>query len=95
MLWGTGMAHLMLGRNDKALDSMQAATRAMPDYPPIHRALAFAFVRVGRLDEARQAMSRSLQIDTGGSVARMALPWRDQLFAAEMRAAFVLAGAPE
>jgi adenylate cyclase len=95
MLWGTGMAHLMLGRNDKALDSIQAATRAMPNYPTIHRNLAFALVRVGRIDEARQAMSRSLRLEPGWSVARMALPWRDQLFAAEMRAAFVIAGAPE
>jgi adenylate cyclase len=95
MLWGTGVAHLMLGHNDEALASIQAATRAMPNYPTIHRALAFALVRVGRVDEARQAMSQALQLEPGWSVARMSNPWRDQAFGAEMRAALVLAGAPE
>jgi adenylate cyclase len=96
MLCGTGVAHLMLVRNDKALDSIQAATRAMPNYPMIHRTLAFALVRVGRIDEARQAMSRALLLEPGWSLARMAmLPWRDWPFGKEYLAALVLAGAPE
>ena len=96
MLCGTGVAHLMIGRNDKALDSIQAATRAMPNYPMIHRTLAFALLRVGRIDEAQQAMSRSLRLEPGWSLARMSmLPWRDRSFGTEMLAALVLAGAPE
>ena len=96
MLCGTGVAHLMIGRNDKALDSIQAATRAMPNYPMIHRTLAFALLRVGRIDEARQAMSRALRLEPGWSLARMSmLPWRDRPFGMEMLAALVLAGAPE
>ena len=96
MLCGTGMAHLMLGRNDKALDTIQAATRAMPNYSMIHRVLAFALVRVGRIDEARQAMSRALRLEPGWSLARMSMmSWRDRPFGTEYIAALVLAGAPE
>jgi hypothetical protein len=61
-----------------------------------HRLLAFAFVRVGRIDEARQAMSRALRLEPGWSLARMSMmPWRDRPFGTEMLAALVLAGAPE
>ena len=95
MLWGVGFAHLMLGHNDQALDSIRAAVRAMPNNSTIHRALAFALVRVGRIDEARQAMSRALQLEPDWSLARMSDPWRDRAFGAEMRAAMFLAGAPE
>jgi hypothetical protein len=66
----------------------------MPNYPMTHRLLAFALVRVGRIDEARQAMSRALRLEPGWSLARMSDPWRDQAFGAEMRAALVLVGAP-
>jgi hypothetical protein len=53
-------------------------------------------VRVGRIDEARQAMSRALRLEPGCTLARMSmLPWRDRPFGTEMRAALVLAGAPE
>jgi adenylate cyclase len=96
MLWGAGMAQLMLGDNDKALISIQAAVRAIPNYPTIHRVFAFALARVGRTDEARQAMSRSLQLEPGWSLSQMSmLPWRDQPFGREYLEALVLAGAPE
>jgi hypothetical protein len=91
------LAQLMPGDNDKALVSVQAAVREIPNYPVIHRIFACALVRVGRIDEARQAMSRSLQLEPGWSLSRgmLLVPWRDRPFGIEMRAALALAGAPE
>jgi adenylate cyclase len=94
MLWGLCLGHLMARRNDEALACGQAAVREMPNYSPAHRFLAFALVRLGRIDEAREAMSRVLQLDPGWSLSRRSNPFRDQGFFDEGSAAFLAAGAP-
>jgi hypothetical protein len=67
----------------------------MPNYPPIYRQLAFALVRLGRIDEAREAMNRVLQLDPDYRISSTGFPWRDPAFGDECRAAYRLAGAPE
>jgi hypothetical protein len=67
----------------------------MPNYAAIHRWIALPLVRLGRIDEARAAVQRMLQLDPGCRLGRIPIPFRDQAFVDELRRAWRLARLPE
>jgi TolB-like protein len=60
---GTGFAHLFAGRFDDASSWAERAFREAPNYLPAAAVTAASHALAGRLEEARQAMSRLRQID--------------------------------
>ena len=62
MLAGLGTAHLMAQRNAEALPLLQRAVQEAPKFVTTHRALIHALTRLGRLEEARAAAARLLEI---------------------------------
>jgi adenylate cyclase len=62
LLAGLGTAHLMMHRNAEALPLLQRAVQEAPKFAGAHRPLIFALVRLGRLEEARAAAARLMEI---------------------------------
>jgi hypothetical protein len=60
---GTGFSHLFAGRFDDASSWAEKAFREEPNYLPAAAVTAASHALAGRLDEARQAMSRLRRID--------------------------------
>jgi predicted Zn-dependent protease len=64
------MAHFLLGEValldsniDEAIKEFQAEQRINPDYAPIYDRLGDAYLRVNRLDDAQQALTKALSLD--------------------------------
>jgi hypothetical protein len=51
-----------LGRHEEAVADLEAALRLAPEFPEIHDGLCAAHYRLGHLDEARKAGTRSLSL---------------------------------
>jgi TolB-like protein len=60
---GTGFSHLFAGRFDDASSWAEKAFRQAPNYLPAAAVAAASHALAGRLDEARQTMSRLRRID--------------------------------
>jgi tetratricopeptide (TPR) repeat protein len=59
--WGwtvIGGAHFAAGRFEEALPKLLLAIQEDPNYPLSYRCLAACYAKLGRLDEAREAMVR-------------------------------------
>jgi len=95
MLWGAGAACLVQGRNDDGLGFMRDAARQMPNYAPIYRWLAFAWVCVDRINEGRDAMARVLELDPAFRIAKISTPFRDPTITENMRTAYRVLGIRE
>jgi tetratricopeptide (TPR) repeat protein len=61
----TGFAHLLAGRYDEAISWAQRACLDQPNYPVVWRLLASSSALSGRLDQAQEALARTLQLDPG------------------------------
>jgi adenylate cyclase len=96
-LSGIGMSHLMLERFEEALTWGASALQEMPNYGSSHRVVIGALVGLGRLEEARTAASRLLEIFPSYtlSLQKEINPWRDEAFAERYVEALRIAGIPE
>jgi adenylate cyclase len=96
-LSGIGMSHLMLERFEEALTWGASALQEMPNYGSSHRVVIGALVGLGRLEEARTAASRLLEVFPSYtlSLQKEINPWRDEAFAERYVEALRIAGIPE
>jgi len=69
-----GLAYFFQRRFDDALDKLRLAVQENPGSPAIYRILAASYVHVGRMTDAREAMTQLRAITS--QVMPSALPWR-------------------
>lgn len=67
---GLPMAHFLLGEValfdsniDEALKQFEAERQVNPDYAPVYERLGDAWLRVNKLDEAQQSLTKALSLD--------------------------------
>jgi adenylate cyclase len=89
------LAHLGAGRNAEAETAAQQSVQGHPRSVPEHRFLILALVRLGRIDEARAAAARLLEINPSARISNMRIPSRNRAFVEEFRDALRAAGMPE
>jgi len=77
---GLPLAHFMLGEVallksdvDKAVAEFEAERKINPEYAPMYDRLGDAYLRVDKLDEAQQALTKAIALDTSstGSFTKM------------------------
>jgi adenylate cyclase len=95
MLHGLGTTYLMCDRNVDALDAGLSAIEEMPKNGSSHRVVIVALVRLGRLEEAREATARLLKIVPESHLANIKPPSRIPGFAEGFLSDLRLAGYPE
>jgi Flp pilus assembly protein TadD len=61
-----------VGRNEEAVAQLEAGVRDAPSEPELLLALGRAYLKVGRLAEARTRLDEALKADPGGAVGRAA-----------------------
>ena len=66
-----GLRELALGRPPNAIDYLQRAARSNPGEAQIQLSLGSAYLAAGRLDEARAALARCLELAPRAYVARL------------------------
>src|SRR5262249_16772110 len=66
-----GFAHFIAGRYDEALSWGTRALRDQPDFLAALRLVAASSASLGRMDEARAAMSHHLQLDPAMRVSKV------------------------
>jgi len=89
-LTGTGLAHLYAGRYDDALDWAERALREEPEYTNALRLKAVACAHLDRIEEAREAIRRLLQVQpwrTVASFSRLVPPQAQAMHAEGLRKA--------
>jgi adenylate cyclase len=77
-LWTLGHAYYLTRRTEEAVDTLSQVVKQNPDFVPAHAYLAVLFTEMGRVQEARAAWHKALQISPGASMAilRQRLPYR-------------------
>jgi adenylate cyclase len=60
---GIGTAFIELRRFDEAIVAVKKAQRHNPSFPMVYRCLASAFAHLGRDAEAREAVTRLLEVE--------------------------------
>jgi pentatricopeptide repeat protein len=68
ILDSVGWLHFVRGEYDQALDYLKRASAKVPDDPVIYEHLGDTYVKLGRLDEARQSYRHSLKIKASEKV---------------------------
>ncbi len=66
---GTGLAHLMAGRYEEAMEWADRSLREQPDYGVGIRLKVVALAHLGRIGEAREALKRLLELQRGFTIA--------------------------
>jgi len=69
-----GLAYFFQRRFDDALDKLRLAVQENPGSPAIYRILAACYAHVGRMADAREAITQLRAITS--QVMPSALPWR-------------------
>ena len=79
MLSGAAIAHVVAGKNEKAIAFAENAVARAPEHPLAHRNLAIALAYTGRTDEAKAAFNSFLRLRPDYSVERfrMTMPFKD------------------
>jgi adenylate cyclase len=95
MFHGLGTTYLMCERNAEALDAGLRAVEEMPKNGSSHRVMIVSLVRLGRLEEAREATARLLKIIPESHLANIKPPSRTPGFAEGFLSDLRLAGYPE
>lgn len=57
-----GIAYMLRGQNDMALEPLQQALKINPNYADAHNAIAVLYERLGKNDEAKKHYEKSLEI---------------------------------
>jgi len=71
----SAMSHLMCGRPGEACDMATKSARIYPDWDTTYRVLAPALVQLGRIEEARSAVAKLLELSPTMTVSRLRLLW--------------------
>ena len=70
-LLGAGWASVCMDRNDDAVTWLQRSLAITPASGRTHMLLAVAYLRLGRLDEAKAAMAKGMELRPGSMVANV------------------------
>ncbi|MDK4703324.1 tetratricopeptide repeat protein [Rhizobium sp. CNPSo 4062] len=76
-LLGAGWADILLNHNEDAIGWLQRSIAITSGTGRAHMLLATAYHRLGRTDEARQALAKGLELRPGSTAANIALPARN------------------
>lgn len=98
MLSGLGWAHLVAGKYEEALAIGLKSLRELPTWMSSHRLIVVCLVQLGRLEEARVAAARIVELMPGVTIASLRplfYQWSDRAFNDRCFSAFQLAGIPE
>jgi len=76
-LLGAGWADLLVGRNDDAVPWLQRSIAITSGSGRIYMLLAVAYQRLGRSDEAKQALAKGMELRPGSTAANISLPFRN------------------
>jgi TolB-like protein len=93
---GVGGAHMLAGRHEQALAAAQSVLLESPHYAMAHRMLVANLGFLGRLNEARVAAKRMLELIPGFTVFKYqtVAPYRSAEFRKKSAAAYRAAGVP-
>jgi DNA-binding winged helix-turn-helix (wHTH) protein/Flp pilus assembly protein TadD/TolB-like protein len=99
-LLGVGLALVHLKRHEEAIPWLQRSLAVTPGTGRSHMILAAAYQALGRSDEAKEAVAKSLQLRPGSNAGNIALPTKNQSArylgsAAAIEMLLVAAGLPE
>ena len=94
---GAGLAHLISGRYDEALAAAQRAVQESPNFASGHRLMLVALGRLGRIEEAKLAARRMLELTPGITVSRSnsVSPFKDPEFRKRSAEIYLAAGVPK
>ena len=97
ILSGLGWAYLIGGTYEDALSVGLKSLQEAPAWVPAHRLVTISFVQLGRLDEARLAAKRALQLVPGDTISDIEprIPYKDPTFRELYINALRAAGIPE
>ncbi|MFK0161020.1 winged helix-turn-helix domain-containing protein [Rhizobium sp. NPDC090279] len=76
-LLGAGFADILLNRNEDAATWLQRSIAITPGTGRAHMLLATAYQRLGRSDEAKQALAKGLELRPGSTAVNISLPARN------------------
>lgn len=76
-LLGAGWADIILNRNEDAIGWLQRSIAITPGTGRAHMLLAIAYQRLGRSEDAKQALAQGLQLRPGSTAANISLPIRN------------------
>jgi DNA-binding winged helix-turn-helix (wHTH) protein/Tfp pilus assembly protein PilF/TolB-like protein len=97
---GAGLTHLLMGQNEAALPWLQRSLAVTPASGRTHILLAGAYQQLGRLDEAKAAMTKALELRPGSTADNVPLSKKNAsplylAAAGRLTQAEVAAGLPE
>jgi len=95
MLSGLALGYLMLRKDDEGLAAALAATRERPASVLGYRLSALAYVRLNRMEEAREAGRKLMALDPSFRLSRLLISCRDAEFERGYREALRQVGVPE
>jgi Flp pilus assembly protein TadD/TolB-like protein len=76
-LLGAGWTTMLLGRNQEALSWLQRSIAITPGTGRTHALLAAACQRLGRTDEAKAAMAKTMELRPGSTAVNIVLPTKN------------------
>ena len=97
LIVGTGIAHLVSGRYDQALAAAQRAVQESPNFASGHRVMLIALGYLGRVEEAKLAARRMLELAPEFTVSRVqsVSPFKDPEFRKRSAKIYRAAGVPK
>jgi len=97
VLSGLGFAYFIAGRYEDALPVGLKSLQESPAWMPAHRLVILCLVHLGRLDEARVAANRMLELapKTTISAIRLQIPQKNEAYKERYINAMRVAGIPE
>lgn len=67
--WKLGVGYYQQGKIEAALEKLQKALKAQPDYPPAHSSIALVYQRLGNNEKAREHYETALEFEpTNGNI---------------------------
>ena len=90
-----GHAALFEDRLDEAISHYASAVHLNPQFGALHAIYATALAEAGRMEEARQAVAKTLEVDPSFRIGPILQMFHDPAFAEKFRKGAVLAGLPE
>jgi DNA-binding winged helix-turn-helix (wHTH) protein/tetratricopeptide (TPR) repeat protein/TolB-like protein len=73
-LLGAGLTYAVMGRNDEAVTWLQRSIAITPATGRTHLVLAAVYQQLGRLDEAKAAIAKGMELRPGSTAANISLP---------------------
>ena len=97
LIVGTGVAHMVSGRYEQALAAGQRTVQESPNFASGHRLMVIALGCLGRIDEAKLAARRMLELAPEFTVSRVqsVSPFKDPEYLKRSAKIFRAAGVPK